>query len=319
MKSRWPQWSNRTSRISFVSFVVFVSMMLALPHLARASVTGDPSEFNLCPIDFTPPDGDTLVCSHSETTGGQLTIGNPSTSISNNPDSVDLGAYSTSGLGIFAVEVIVTPTNGQINGLGGTASASTLCSPEGIAVDGSGNLYIADTDNQCVLEYANPFAACGNTFPNVGGAAKLVLGQGNSFTSNACDFDTGGGFFDPASAIDLCYPTGVAVDGGGNLYIADSSNRRVVEYNFPLSTGAAASVVFGQGGSRRASSTLAVLSIRPVRSACAIRRALRWTDWATSYKQTAGAGVQHSADHRHDRRLGLWDVRQFHDECMHRD
>lgn len=116
MKSRWPQGSSRTSRLSFVSFVVFVSMFLALPHVAQASVTGDPSEFNLCPIDFTPPDGDTLVCSHSETTGGQLTIGNSTTTISNNPDTVDLGAFSTSGLGIFGVEVIVTPTNGLIFG-----------------------------------------------------------------------------------------------------------------------------------------------------------------------------------------------------------
>jgi sugar lactone lactonase YvrE len=135
------------------------------------------------------------------------------------------------------------------NGINDTASASTLCDPEGVAVDGSGNLYIADTDNQRVLEYANPFTACGNNFPCVGGAANLVLGQGNSFTSNTCDFDTGGGFTDPASAIDLCYPTGVAVDGGGNLYVSDSSNSRVVEYNSPLSTGAAASEVFGQGGS----------------------------------------------------------------------
>jgi hypothetical protein len=135
------------------------------------------------------------------------------------------------------------------NGINGAASASTLCEPEGVAVDGAGNLYIADTDNQRVLEYANPFTACGNTFPCIGGAANLVLGQGSSFTSNMCDFDTGGGFSDPASAIDLCYPSGVAVDGGGNLYVADSSNSRVVEYNSPLTIGAAASKVFGQGGS----------------------------------------------------------------------
>jgi len=52
------------------------SISLALGTTAFASVTGDPSEFSLCPINFTPPDGESLLCSHSETTGGQLTIGN---------------------------------------------------------------------------------------------------------------------------------------------------------------------------------------------------------------------------------------------------
>ena len=91
-------------------------MWLALTTAASASVTGDPSEFNLCPNNFTPPAGASLLCSHSETTGGTLTIGNSTVTISNNPDTVDLGAYNTSGLGLFGVEVIVTPTNGQIFG-----------------------------------------------------------------------------------------------------------------------------------------------------------------------------------------------------------
>jgi len=82
-----------------------------------AAVTGDPSEFSLCPTNFSSPvAGQPLFCSHSETTGGELTIGNSKVTISNNPDTVDLGAYSNSGLGIFGVEVIVTPTNGQVFG-----------------------------------------------------------------------------------------------------------------------------------------------------------------------------------------------------------
>ena len=81
-----------------------------------AAVTGDPSEFSLCPTGFSPPAGQTLICAHNETTGGELTIGNSKVTISNNPDTVDLGAYSNSGLDIFGVEVIVTPTNGKIFG-----------------------------------------------------------------------------------------------------------------------------------------------------------------------------------------------------------
>jgi sugar lactone lactonase YvrE len=125
---------------------------------------------------------------------------------------------------------------------GSTVSASSLCDPEGIAVDGSGNLYVADSLNNRMLEFATPFTACANTFPCVGGAASVVLGQGMSFSTGTAN--SGG-----ISASSLDGPLGVAVDGSGNAYVADAGNNRVLEYNAPVMTGAAASLVFGQGGS----------------------------------------------------------------------
>jgi sugar lactone lactonase YvrE len=125
---------------------------------------------------------------------------------------------------------------------GDNVSASDLCFLEGIAVDGLGNLYVADTGNNRVLEFLNPFAACSNTFPCVGGAAGIVVGQGISFTTGV---PNEGGL--SASSIDS--PAGVAVDSAGNVYVADSGNNRLLEYNAPLSTGAAAARVFGQTGS----------------------------------------------------------------------
>ncbi len=128
-------------------------------------------------------------------------------------------------------------------GVVGLVDANTLCDPSGLAVDGSGNLYVADSGNNRVLEYTNPFAACGGVFPCVGGPANVVLGQGGSFFSNECD--NGG-----VSANSLCleFGGGVAVDGVGHLYVADDENSRVLEYNTPL-TNATADTVFGQGGS----------------------------------------------------------------------
>jgi hypothetical protein len=120
-------------------------------------------------------------------------------------------------------------------------TASSLCLPKGVAVDGLGNLYVADGRDNRVLEYTNPFGACGNTFPCVGGPATLVLGQGTSFTSNT---QNNGGI----SASSLDAPVGVAVDGMGNLYVVDSMNNRVLEYNAPLTNGASAAHVFGQAG-----------------------------------------------------------------------
>ena len=122
-------------------------------------------------------------------------------------------------------------------------SASSLCDPYGVAVDASGNLYVADEDNSRVLEYNTPFADCDDSFPCVGGPANLVFGQGGSFTSSGCN---DGGI----SASSLCEPQGVALDPDGDLYVADYANNRVLEYNTPVTTdNTTADRVFGQGGS----------------------------------------------------------------------
>ena len=121
----------------------------------------------------------------------------------------------------------------------GGVNARSLCVPKGVAVDSLGNLYVGDNGNNRVLSYSTPFAAC-SSFPCVGGPASSVWGQGGNFTSNACN--NGGS---RPSARSLCNPTGIKVDGLFNLYIADSNNNRVLEYN---SLSRTANVVFGQGG-----------------------------------------------------------------------
>ena len=73
--------------------------------------------------------------------------------------------------------------------------------------------------------------ACSNTTPRSAAdtAADPVFGQGGSFSSSTANH---GGL----SASSLSSPTGVAVDASGNLYVADSGNNRVVEYDLPLAT-----------------------------------------------------------------------------------
>ncbi len=99
-------------------------------------------------------------------------------------------------------------------------TADSLCNPSGVAVDKSGNLYVSDNLRSRVLGYSNPFKACNNTFPCIGGAANLVLGQGGSFTSSECNFDTG---TNESTNADLCQPTGLALDKSDNLYVADTA------------------------------------------------------------------------------------------------
>jgi sugar lactone lactonase YvrE len=109
----------------------------------------------------------------------------------------------------------------------GGVSANSLSAPEGIALDSSGNLYVADQSNNRVLFYP-----AGST------TATQVYGQGGSFTSNA--LNNGG-----LSANSLNQPTGVALDSGGDLYVADDSNNRVLFYPFGSTI---ATQVYGQPG-----------------------------------------------------------------------
>lgn len=117
---------------------------------------------------------------------------------------------------------------------GGVVTANTLCTPYGAALDGAGNLYAGDFSNNRVLEYHTPLAS--DT------TADKVFGQANGFATNACNL---GGI----TRNSLCNPLGVATDGAGNLYAADYTNNRVLEYNSPLTTDVAADKVFGQKNS----------------------------------------------------------------------
>jgi len=101
---------------------------------------------------------------------------------------------------------------------GCASTNSTLCSPMGVGVDSSGNLYVADEGNQRVLEFDQPFSQG----VKAGLDANLIFG-GLSGEFSACAII---GF--------PCGPTGVAIDSSGNLYVADSGNSRVLEYNQPL-------------------------------------------------------------------------------------
>ena len=118
----------------------------------------------------------------------------------------------------------LTTGDANHNGL----SAGSLSGPQGVALDGSGNLYVADTGNHRVLRYP-----AGVTTPD------RVYGQGGSYTTN--DSNKGGAI----SADTLKSPNGLTLDSSGNLYVADLSNNRVLRYPAGATT---ADRVYGQGG-----------------------------------------------------------------------
>ena len=102
-----------------------------------------------------------------------------------------------------------------------------LDGPNGLAFDGSGNLWVADIANSRILEYVPPFTTHMN--------ASLVIGQAN-FTSN--------GFATTNSGLTI--PEVIAFDGSGNLWVADTFNDRVLKFAPPFADGMAASLVIGQ-------------------------------------------------------------------------
>lgn len=114
------------------------------------------------------------------------------------------------------------------------ATADNLGNPDGVAVDSSGNLWLADLFLKRVLRYNTPAAAGGNT------TADIVLGQPD-FTH--ADVNEGGA--NPA-ANTLFNPEGVAVDKNDNLFVADQENNRVLLFKPPFSTNMNATKVFGQ-------------------------------------------------------------------------
>lgn len=92
-------------------------------------------------------------------------------------------------------------------GNGGAATQAKLFNPTGLAMDQLGNIYIADTLNQVVRKVSAS-----------NGVITTVAGDG------APGFWGDGG---PATQAMLQNPTGVAIDGAGNLYIADQGNNRI--------------------------------------------------------------------------------------------
>lgn len=69
-------------------------------------------------------------------------------------------------------------------GDGGLATAATLNYPAGLSIDSSGNIYIADTDNDIVREYAPPSAATG-TLPTINSGGVISASSFGAFSAIA--------------------------------------------------------------------------------------------------------------------------------------
>lgn len=150
-------------------------------------------------------------------------IGGPATSaLLYNPTAV---AFDTSG-NVYIADAInnvirkVSVSTGHVSnfagtgnlgysGDGGAASNATLNGPTGVALDSSGNVYIADSENNVIRR------------------VSAITGDISTFAGSAGQGNTGDG--GPATSATLFGPVSIAFDGSGDLFIADSQNRVVRE------------------------------------------------------------------------------------------
>lgn len=107
-------------------------------------------------------------------------------------------------------------------GDGGPAASAQFNGPTGLAVDSAGHLYVADTGNSVVRKIGSD------------GNISTIAGSGPAGYN-------GDGI--PAVSAALNVPQGLALDAGGNLYIADTDNHRIRQ----VSPGGVISTVAGTG------------------------------------------------------------------------
>ncbi len=147
---------------------------------------------------FTVSQSETVYVANQNQAGGWGDAASATFTI-NNQVTVPPASALTPG------EITTVAGNGDVghSGDNGPATSAWLDSPNSVAVDSSGNLYIADTSNNCIRKV------------DTSGIITTVAGNGTE------GYSGDGG---PATSAELDRPYGVAVDQSGNIYIADTYN-----------------------------------------------------------------------------------------------
>jgi trimeric autotransporter adhesin len=146
------------------------------------------------------------------------------------------------------------------SGDGGQATSAALYYSCGVAVDASGNIYIADTDSYRIRMVTKST-----------GIISTVAGTG-SYSSSG----DGG----QATSATLYNPRGVTIDASGSVYVADAGNNRIRMFSLSGSTRTASSPLGIVIPSPSASSSLVILSAVLKTSALFVKKFIDWSIFA---------------------------------------
>jgi len=167
--------------------------------------------------------GATTVCSSAADSWGdgcpalQATLSAPHGLTLDSSDNLyvaDTGDNEAREINLGTGNITAVAGNGiaTFSGDNGAATSASLNAPQALAIDGAGDIYIADSGNDAV-RVVN--AASGNisTLFGEGGTAGSAGGSG------------------PATQLQLSSPGGIALDALGNVYVSDSGNNRALDDN----------------------------------------------------------------------------------------
>ncbi len=139
---------------------------------------------------------------------------NPSMSIFIDPEAVAVdssGNLYVADSGYYCIWKITPDGKGvvlagshEIGKADGTGSAASFDSPSAIAVDASGNVYVADSGNNLIRKITP------------GGKVTTLAGSGAE-----------GSVDGKGTAASFDFPLGIAVDASGNIYVADTENNKI--------------------------------------------------------------------------------------------
>jgi hypothetical protein len=117
----------------------------------------------------------------------------------------DRGNHTIRKVTAAGVVTTLAGTAGMSGSADGASSAAGFNLPRSVAVDSAGNVYVADTDNSTIRK-----VTAAGVVTTLAGTAEMV-----------------GSADGPGAAARFNYPTGVAVDSAGNVYVADTDNSTI--------------------------------------------------------------------------------------------
>jgi tripartite motif-containing protein 71 len=129
----------------------------------------------------------------------------------------DVNGGGNGVFGICTVAALCHAGSGVVTGDGGI-----MFQPAGVALDSGGNLYVADSGFNRIQK----FDAVGNFQRAWGDGVDGGTGFGVCTVAADCELGTIGGL-----SGEMSQPGGVAIDSGGNVYVADTNNNRVQKFS----------------------------------------------------------------------------------------